>query len=115
MLLVLEAAAFALAALVHFGVLATGFEDQAAGTAESIIGIVLIAGAGIATAQPGWTRPIAIAVQGFALLGSLIGLTLAITVGPTTIPDLVFHAGIVIVLAWGLVSTWRTGSGAATA
>lgn len=54
---------------------------------------------------------IGLAVQGFALLGTLVGLfTIAVGVGPRTVPDLVFHAGIVAVLVWGLIVTARAVS-----
>jgi hypothetical protein len=39
-----EAATFAVAALIHFGVLAHGFEHQKAATAESVIAVVLLTG-----------------------------------------------------------------------
>ena len=42
--LLIEAASFATAALVHFGVLTHGYEHQAAGTAESLIAVVLLIG-----------------------------------------------------------------------
>jgi uncharacterized membrane protein YjjP (DUF1212 family) len=49
-----------------------------------------------------------LAAQGFAILGTLVGLfTIAIGIGPRTVPDLVFHAGIVVVLVWGLIVTTR--------
>jgi hypothetical protein len=98
----IEAAAFAAAALVHSGVIIGGFEDPAAATAESIIGLVLVGGAMLAWSRPTWTRRIAVSAQGFALAGSIIGLYLNLAVGPGTVPDLVFHAGIVITLVIGL-------------
>jgi hypothetical protein len=42
--LLLEAVAFAAAALVHFGRLFPGYGHPRAGTAESVIGAVLLAG-----------------------------------------------------------------------
>jgi hypothetical protein len=110
-LLILEAAAFAAASLTHFGILLDGFEDSAAGTAEGIIGAVLLLGWIGANARPAWTRPVAIGAQAFALAGTLIGLTLVIRgVGPSTLPDLVFHLGIAIILAVGLVLAVRARS-----
>ena len=115
-LLLAEAAAFAIAALVHFGVLVDGFQDETAGTAESIIGLVLLSGAAVSWLRPNWTRAAALLTQGFALLGSLVGLYVAVVIGPTTIPDMVFHVGIVAVLAWGIGVAWRaTGSGVTAA
>ena len=111
-LLSIEAAAFAAAAIVHTGALIGGFEDPAAATAESIIGLVLVSGALLAWSHPSWTRRIALAAQGFALAGSLIGLYLAVRgVGPNTVPDLVFHFGIVVTLVIGLVLAARRGPG----
>jgi hypothetical protein len=112
-LLFVEAAAFLAASLVHSGVLIRGDEHPGAMTAEGIIGAVLLVGGLLATALPGRTRLIAGATQAFALLGSLVGLYLAIRgVGPNTVPDLVFHAGIVITLAVGLIATVRIGDSA---
>jgi hypothetical protein len=106
-LLAIEAAAFAAAALIHTGVVVGGFTDTAAATAESIIGLVLAVAAGLTWSRPEWTRPVALAAQGFALAGSLIGLYLAVRgVGPSTMPDIVFHAGIVLTLAYGTVAAW---------
>ncbi len=105
-LMAIEAAAFAAAALVHTGVLIGGFEDPAAATAESVIGLVLVGGAILAWSRPTWTRVVALGAQGFALAGSLIGLYLAI-VTTTTVPDLVFHVGIVVTLIVGLVIAAR--------
>lgn len=107
-LLAIEAAAFAAAALVHTGVVVDGFTDPAAATAESVIGLVLAVGAVLAWTRPDWTRIVALAAQGFALAGSLIGLYLAVRgVGPNTVPDLVFHVGIVATLMYGTVAAWR--------
>jgi hypothetical protein len=48
------------------------------------------------------------AVQAFALLGTSIGIyTIAIGIGPRTIPDITFHLAIVIALISGLVVTAR--------
>jgi len=107
-LLLIEAAAFAAAALSHFGILLDGFEDSAAGTAESVIGAVLFVTWIASGIRPAWTRGMALAAQAFALIGSLIGLTLVVRgVGPSTVPDLVFHIGIVLVLAAGLLVAAR--------
>jgi hypothetical protein len=38
-------------------------------------------------------------------------LTIAVGVGPRTAPDLVFHAAILAVLAWGLVVAARAPAG----
>ncbi|HEY6005286.1 MAG TPA: hypothetical protein VIV57_20565 [Anaeromyxobacter sp.] len=104
-----EAASFATAALVHFGVLFHGYEHGKAGTAESVIAAVLVAGLAVTWIRPASTRAVGLAVQAFALLGTFVGLfTIAVGVGPRTAPDLAYHAGIVAVLVWGIVSAARS-------
>lgn len=97
-----EAAAFAVAALVHAGILATGYEHREARIAETVIAVVLLA---------------AIAAQGFALLGTLIGIVAIIAgPGPRTVPDAVYHAAMVALLVVGLTWAMRRptpGGGAA--
>jgi hypothetical protein len=62
--------------------------------------------------RPAWTRWVGLAAQGFALLGTLVGIfTIAIGVGPRTVPDVVYHAVIVVVLVWGLIVTARAPLG----
>jgi hypothetical protein len=109
--LALEATAFLAAALVHAGVLVGGYEHRQARVAESVIAAVLLAGLACSWLRPGWTRPAGLATQGFALLGTLVGaFTIAIGVGPRTVPDIVYHAGLLIVLSWGLAVTARVGA-----
>lgn len=105
----LEGATFASAALVHFGVLLDGYQHRKAGIAESVIATVLLAGLALTWIRPAWTRTVGLAVQAFALLGTLVGVfTIAIGVGPRTVPDVAYHVAIVAVLAWGLVVAART-------
>jgi hypothetical protein len=104
----LEAAAFIGAALTHFGILVDGYKHRQAGTAESVIGIVLLAGWLATFIRQSWTNRIALVVQAFALLGTLVGIfTIVVGVGPRTVPDLVYHACIVIVLLSGLAVSIR--------
>jgi hypothetical protein len=64
--------------------------------------------------RPASTRRAGLAAQGFALFGTLVGLvTIAIGVGPRTIPDIAYHFAIVAVLVWGLVVARRAPSAAA--
>jgi hypothetical protein len=108
LLLLLEGTSFVAAALVHFGVLARGYEHQKAGTAESVIGAVLLAAFALTFASAPRTRGIGLAAQAFALLGTLVGLfTIAVGVGPRTAPDLAYHAAILSLLAVGLLVTGR--------
>lgn len=108
-LLLFEAATFLAAALVHFGALFDGHKHRQAGIAESLLGTVLLAGFGLTWLRPVWRRDVGIAVQGFALLGTLVGLfTIAVGVGPRTLPDVVYHIGILTVLGLGLFDLART-------
>ena len=114
--LLLEGASFVLAGLVHFGVLAHGYEHGAAATAESLIGAVLLVALALTWRLPARTRTVGIAAQGFGLLGTLVGaFTIAIGVGPRTVPDVVYHAAILLVLAWGLVVAARAPADTARA
>ena len=106
-LLAFESAAFVVAALVHFGFLANGYEHTKAGIAETVIGTVLALGLIIVLIRPRLTRLIGLVVQGFPF-GTLVGaFTIIIGVGPRTLPDALYHVAIVILLAWGLMVTWR--------
>src|SRR5262245_37569917 len=106
--LLVEAASFVAAVLVHFGVLASGYEHRAAGTPEGVIGVVLLLGVVGALTRPPWARAAGLAGQAFALLGTLVGVfTIAVGVGPRTAPDLAYHAGIRLGLVWGLVAAGR--------
>lgn len=103
-----EGVAFIAAALTHFGVLIHGYEHQKAGTAESVIGIILLIGFGLTWVRPRSIRGIGLGVQAFALLGTFVGIfTIAVGVGPRTAPDIVYHVVIVIVLVSGLIVAIR--------
>jgi hypothetical protein len=104
-----EGAAFITAALTHFGILIGGYRHRQAGTAESVIGIVLLLGWAFTWMRPAATRKTGLAAQGFALFGTLVGIfTIIVGVGPRTIPDIVYHIVIVTVLIAGLVITTRS-------
>lgn len=73
-----------------------------------MIATVLVAGLVLSWIRPAWTRMAGLITQGFAFLGTLVGVfTIAIGVGPRTVPDLIYHALILIVLGWGLVVAKR--------
>jgi hypothetical protein len=111
--LLFEVATYVAATLAHFGIFVSGYEHRAAGTAESVIAAVLLAGLAATWVGPLFTREIGLAAQMFALLGTLVGLfTIVIGVGPRTVPDIAYHVSIVAVLVWGLVVAKRTPSGA---
>ncbi len=106
--LLIEGATFITAALTHFGILIGGYQHYFAGRAESIIGIVLLIGWLMTLIRPSWTRGVGLAIQAFALFGTLVGIfTIIVGIGPRTMPDLVYHASIVVVLVSGLITTWR--------
>jgi hypothetical protein len=109
--LLIEAVSFAAASLFHFGVLVTGYEHPGARIPEAVIAAVLFAGLLVSLIRAGWTRWAALVAQGFALLGTMVGLfVIAIGVGPRTPPDLAFHAFFVVTLVWGLIVAWRSRS-----
>ena len=103
----LEAAIFIAAALIHFEVVLDGYYDQGAGTAESIIAVVLLAGLLTSLLRPDVTRRAGIIAQVFALVGTFVGVTLLLTVGPRTTLDIVIHLVMVVVLVIGLIATLR--------
>jgi hypothetical protein len=110
----LEGIAFLLAALTHFGVLIDGYAHRKAGTAECVIAVVLLAGYVLTYIFPAFTRGIGFAVQAFALLGTLVGIfTIAIGVGPRTVPDIIYHVCVVPVLIYGVVFAARARGRAA--
>ncbi len=67
-----EGASFIGAGEIHFGVLMRGYEHQRAGTAEAVIGFILLMGLASSWILPNCTRGIGLAVQAFALLGTLV-------------------------------------------
>jgi hypothetical protein len=110
LLLTVQVAVFAFAALAHFGVIGDR-DDQAAGTAESIIALVLLGGLMLGVLGVSPARVTALAAQGFALLGTLVGFTLVMTVGPRTTFDVSMHALMLVLLIGGLVLTRSVDSG----
>lgn len=107
-LLGVEGASFLLAAMIHAGMLVQGYEHQEAMIAEGIIGTVLLVGLAMTWVRPRSMFSIAAVVQAFALVGTLVGAwTIIIGIGPRTIPDIVYHVVIVVMLVMGLGVTWR--------
>ena len=101
--LLVEAATFIIAALIHMGFFVTGYEHRQARVAESVIAGVLFGGLLLSLFMSDWTRNVAIVVQLFALLGTLIGImTIIVGIGPRTVPDVVYHVAITVVLAVGI-------------
>jgi hypothetical protein len=107
--LFVQAALFISAAIAHFNLIGD-LDDPGAGTAESVIATALVAGLAVSLANPGATRTAALAAQGFALLGTMIGVTLLLTVGPRTTFDVTMHLAMLAALVTGLVVTIRSGA-----
>ena len=108
--MLLEAALFAAAAMVHSGLLLRGYEHPRAATAESVIGLVLVAALVLCRVRPEATRRIGRVAQGFALFGTVIGaFTIAVGIGPQSTADIIYHAVLLVVLAAGLALTGRAG------
>jgi hypothetical protein len=106
--LAVEAVAFAVASLIHGGHVIPGYAHRNAHIAETILAIVLFAGLAVTVAAPDHARRAGLLSQGIALLGTLVGLfTIAVGVGPRTVPDVIYHVLIIIVLASGLYYTRR--------
>jgi hypothetical protein len=106
--LLLEAAAFSVAALIHSGLLVGGYEHRQARAAESVIGAVLFAGLAWTAIRPQSAPGAALAAQTFALVGTLVGIfTIIIGVGPRTPLDIAYHVAIVIVLVSGIIAARR--------
>ena len=102
--LLLEAATFIVAALIHRGYLVAGYVHLQAHVAESIIAAVLVGGFLLTLFLGSWTRKVGLIAQGFALLGTLMGIFMIIVgVGPRTVPDIIYHIAIVAVLTAGLL------------
>lgn len=104
--LAVEMIVFSLASVVHGGWLIDGYQHSEARTAEGVIAMVLLAGLVVSLINPPWTRQAGLLAQGFALLGTLVGVfTMIIGVGPQTTPDVILHIGLILLLIWGLAST----------
>ncbi|MDQ3657163.1 MAG: hypothetical protein M3457_19085 [Chloroflexota bacterium] len=104
--LLIQFAVFVFAASAHFGVFGDR-DDPGAGTAETVIAVALLAGLALTFTRAADVRSVALAAQGFALLGTLIGVTLVLTVGPTETFDVAVHSVMLALLLAGLLVTSR--------
>jgi hypothetical protein len=94
--------------MVHAGLLVPGYAHPQARTAEAVIATVLVLASVETWLRPAGARRTAIFGQGFALLGTLVGLlTIVIGIGPHTVPDVVYHALLIALLAAGLTMAVR--------
>ncbi|WP_426390640.1 hypothetical protein [Variovorax sp. R-27] len=100
-----EALALGLASMVHAGRIVPGYAHGHARIAEAVIATVLVLATVETWLRPADARRAAIFGQGFALLGTLVGLgTIVAGIGPRTVPDVVYHALLLSLLVTGL--TW---------
>ena len=106
LLMLFQIGLFAFAAAAHAGI-GRSETDPAAATAEAIIAVALAGGLIVGLNRPAEARTAALVSQGFALVGTLVGFTLVVTVGPTHTFDLVMHAMMLPSLAAGLLLAWR--------
>lgn len=113
LLLLFEVATFVVAALIHRGHIVEGYGHVRAYMAESVIAAVLFGGLLLSLFMPAWTRKIGVVVQGFAILGTLVGIfTIVVGVGPRTVPDVVYHIAMIVVLVVGFVLARSVPAGA---
>lgn len=109
--LIAEIVLFALASLLHRGILAHGFEHANAAIAEGVIALVLAIGLAISVYSPGEARPAALWTQAFALLGVCVGVAMIlIGIGPRTGLDYAIPMVMAVTLIAGLVVA-RAGKG----
>ena len=106
--LLLQIAIFLALVSIHFGLLIGGHRHRNAGTTESVIAAVLVAGLLLTWTPPPWSRRAATAAQSFGILGVLAGLfTIALGIGPRTTLDLALNAALLLTLIAGLAITLR--------
>jgi hypothetical protein len=106
--MLVEALTLGIASMVHAGLLVPGYAHPQARTAEAVIATVLVLASVETWLRPAGARRAAIFGQGFALLGTLVGLlTIVIGIGPHTVPDVVYHTLLLAMLAAGLTMAVR--------
>jgi hypothetical protein len=90
-----EAVTFAIASILHFGVLEFFL---GAAIPEAIIAVVLAAGAIAVMRRPGGSWWLALTTTLFALAGVIIGLSVILRSHVSRPADLIYHAGIFVAL-----------------
>ncbi|QPD04046.1 MAG: hypothetical protein Nkreftii_001820 [Candidatus Nitrospira kreftii] len=104
MFLFAEAAAFAIAAIIHAGLPAEEDGHRDAIIFESVLAGILFLGYSLTLYNRSWTRQIGIVFQGIALLGTVVGrFSIIAGAGPMIVFDLVFYRAITAILLWGLI------------
>jgi hypothetical protein len=99
----IEALAFWAASFVHSGLLIRGYQHAQAMIAEGVIGTVLALGLAVSALDARSTRVTGLAVQTFALVGTLVGVfTMVVGVGPRSGFDVVLHTVFLALLVAGL-------------
>lgn len=109
-LMAFDAVTFLIAASLHLNArIPLGFAEitgkwvPRAAIPEAIIGLVLALGASIVLLAPVRAWAVAVASHAFALVGVGTGLfTIAVGVGPRTVPDIAYHLGVLAPLGAGL-------------
>ena len=103
-----ETVSFYAAALMHSGWAGPAHAHAKAATAETVIGTVLLGGLLTSLLSPAASRRAGLFAQGFALLGTCVGIfTIVIGIGPRTPLDFVLHAGLIALLVTGLARVRR--------
>ena len=106
--LLLQIVIFLALVSIHFGLLIGGYRHRNAGTTESVIAAVLVAGLLLTWTPPPWSRRAATAAQSFGILGVLLGLfTITLGIGPRTTLDLALNAALLLALIAGLAIMLR--------
>jgi len=113
-LLFFEGLAFALASAVHRGWFIPGYQHARAATPEGVIAAVLFAGLILTWVVPKRAWGIGVAVQAFAIVGTLAGVGFVLAgIGPQTVPDIVYHVAMLVVLIGGAIAFMRTRTASA--
>jgi peptidoglycan/LPS O-acetylase OafA/YrhL len=105
-LMAAEAASLAVMSYLHLhgdigGGAGTPFRSSAAGIAEAVIGVVLLAGALAAWRIPDRARPAVLAAVVFAIIGFVVGIS--ITISGRSGVDIAYHATVLPILVVTLI------------
>jgi hypothetical protein len=107
-IMAIGAVSLLIAAALHAGLIIPGPYDSAA-MYETIIAVILVIGIGVTFLSGPWARWGALVTLVVSVAGASVGLFLAIRgAGPNTVPDLMYHVGLVLWLLAGVVVAWRS-------